>query len=120
MQFSTETIGRLLASGRGYAQFGVGAIASAGLVSAANSKGLSDGFADIFNGLVQTLHGVTSVWQISTVILAPIISFALAKWSSNSAKTVNQAASVQAAVLDPNTTIPPAVKDVIVSTAKAV
>lgn len=120
MALSTETIGRLLASARGYAQFGVGALTSIGLLSAANSKGLSDGFADIFSGITQTVHGFTSVWQILAVVLAPVASVVLARWSSKSATTASQAAAVKAAVADPNTPIPQAVKTVIVSTANEV
>jgi hypothetical protein len=120
MNISTETVGRLLASGRGYAQYAVGFATSFGLLSAANSKGLTDGFNDIFAGIYQTFHGFTSVWQIGVVVLTPIASVFLARWSSNSAKTVNQAAAVQAAVVDPNTPISQEVKQTIITTAKAV
>ncbi len=120
MNISTETIGRLLASGRGYAQFGVGALTSIGLLSAANSKGLDDGFSDIFAGINQVIHGFTSVWQILAVVIAPVASVVLARWSSKSATVASQAAAVQAAVVDPNTPIPPEVKDTIITTAKAI
>jgi hypothetical protein len=120
MQISTETIGRLLASFRGYAQFGVGALTSIGLLSAANSKGLTDGLTDVFTGAMQMLHGFTSIWQILVVVLAPVASVVLAKWSSNSAKLTSQVAAVQAAVVDPNTPVPSNVKQQIISTAKAV
>lgn len=120
MAISTETIGRLLASARGYAQFGVGALTSIGLLSASNSKGLSDGFSDVFTGIAQTIHGFTSIWQILVVVLAPIASVVLAKWSSNSAKTVNQATAVKAAVIDPNTVIPPETKTAILEAATEV
>lgn len=120
MAISSETIGRLLASGRGYAQFFVGAATSIGLLSAANSKGLTDGLSDVFAGISQMVHGFTSIWQILVVVLAPITSVALAKWSSNSAKIVNQVVAVQAAVKDPNTPIPPEVKTAIVATANEV
>lgn len=118
MAFSVETVARLMASARGYAQFGVGALMSIGLLSAANSKGLTDGFADVFAGITQTIHGFTSIWQILAVVMAPIASVVLAKWSSNTAKTVNQAAAVKAAVADPNTPITPEVKTAIVAAAK--
>lgn len=120
MAISTETVGRLLASARGYSQFAIGAATSAGLVSAANSKGLADGFADIFNGLIQTVHGFTSVWQIGTVVLGPILGVVLARWSSNTAKVSSQAAAVQAAVADPNTPIPQEAKTAIVAAANEV
>jgi hypothetical protein len=118
MQISTETVGRLLASARGYTQYAIGFATSLGLLTAANSKGLADGFSDIFAGISQTVHGFTSVWQIGVVVLAPVASIVLAKWSSNSAKVSNQAVAVQAAVVDPNTPIAPETKAVIVSTAK--
>jgi hypothetical protein len=120
MAISSETIGRLLASGRGYAQFVVGAATSIGLLSAANSKGLTDGLSDVFAGISQTIHGFTSIWQILVVVLAPISSVVLAKWSSNSAKVVNQAAAVKAAVVDPNTPIPPEAKTAIIVAANEV
>lgn len=118
MNISTETVGRLLASARGYSQYAVGFATSLGLLSAANSKGLTDGLADIFAGVNQTIHGFTSVWQIGVVVLAPVASVVLAKWSSNSAKVSNQAVAVQAAVVDPNTPIAPETKAVILSAAK--
>lgn len=118
MNISTETIGRLLASGRGYAQAGVGALGMLGILSAANQKGLSDGFADIFAGLGQMMHGFTSVWQIAAVVITPFASIALAKWSSNSAKAVNQAAAVKAAIVDPNTPVSPELKATVVATAQ--
>jgi short subunit fatty acids transporter len=120
MKISTETVGRLLASGRGYAQWIVGFATSLGLLSAANSKGLSDGFSDIFSGIAQTVHGFTSVWQIGVVVLGPIAAVVLAKWSSNTAKTDNQAAAVKAAVIDPNTPITPQAKSAIVAAATEV
>jgi hypothetical protein len=120
LAFSVETVGRLLASARGYAQFGVGALTSIGLLSAANSKGLAAGLSEVFTGISQTIHGFTSIWTILVVVLAPITSMVLAKWSSHTAKTSSQAAAVQAAVIDPNTPISPAVKTVIVSTANEV
>jgi hypothetical protein len=120
MTISSETVGRLLASARGYAQYFVGFATSLGLLSAANSKGLTDGLSDVFAGITQTIHGFTSIWQIGVVVLAPIMSIVLAKWSSNTAKTSSQAAAVQAAVVDPNTPISPEVKATIITTAKAV
>lgn len=120
MNISTETIGRLLASGRGYAQAGIGALGMLGVLSAANQKGLSDGFADIFAGISQMVHGFTSVWQIAAVVITPFASIALAKWSSNSAKTVSQANAVKAAAVDPNTPITPETKVAIVAAATEV
>lgn len=120
MALSTETIGRLLASARGYSQYAVGFATSLGLLSAANSKGLTDGLSDVFAGISQTIHGFTSIWQISVVVLAPVTSIVLARWSSNTAKVTSQAAAVQAAVIDPNTPIAPEAKTAIVAAAKEV
>lgn len=120
MALSTETVGRLLASARGYAQFGVGALTSIGLLSAANSKGLTDGLSDVFAGISQTIHGFTSIWQIMVVVLAPVASVVLSKWSSNTAKTSSQALAVKAAVADPNTPITPEAKTAIVAAATEV
>lgn len=120
MNISTETVGRLLASFRGYAQYFVGFATSLGLLSAAQSKTLTDSLAEVYNGLTQVVHGFTSIWQVGVVVLTPILSIVLARWSSNSAKTVNQAAAVKAAVEDPLTPIAPAAKDAIVSAAAKV
>lgn len=120
MSISTETIGRLLASGRGYAQYFTGMATMLGIFSAAQSKDITDSISEIATGVSQIVHGFTSIWQIAAVVLTPIISVVLAKWSSNTAKVANQAAAVKAAVVDPNTPIPPEVKETIITTAKAV
>lgn len=116
MTLSTETVGRLLASGRNYGSTIVGFIGGVGLMSASQSKGLADAISEIFNGLSMVFHGATSAWQI-LVVAFPIIGVVFAKWASNSAKTVNQAAAVKAAVIDPNTPIPPEAKAAIVTAA---
>lgn len=117
MNISTETIGRLLASGRNYASTIVGFIGGVGLMSAAQQKGLTDALTEIFNGLSMVFHGFTSFWQI-LVVAFPIIGVILARFASNSAKVSNQAVAVKVAVADPNTPIDPETKAVIVSTAK--
>lgn len=117
MNFSPETIGRLLASFRGYAQYFIGFTTSLGLLSAAQSKTLTDSLGEVYNGITQIVHGFTSIWQVGVVVLTPILSVVLAKWSSNSAKTTNQAAAVQAAVNDPGTTISKEAKISIVNSA---
>ncbi len=105
MQISTETIGRLLASARGYSQWFIGFCTSLGLMSAANSKTLTDSLGEVLAGIQQIAHGFSSIWQIGAAVLGPLMAVGLARWSSNTARTENQAASVQAAVLDPNTTV---------------
>ena len=105
MNISTETIGRLYASGRNYVNLIVGFASGIGVISAAQNKGLTDSLTEIYNGISQVIHGATSAWQILAVIAAPIIGPILAKMASNSAKIANQAAAVQTAVKDPNTTV---------------
>lgn len=74
-------------------------------MSAANSRTLLDSIGEVFAGIQQIAHGFSSIWQVGVAVIGPIAAVALARWSSNTAKTVNQAASVQAAVLDPNTVV---------------
>lgn len=101
MAISSETVGRLLASGRNYASMFVGLVGGIGLMTAAQSKGLGEAFTEIFSGLNMIAHGASSAWQI-LIVAFPIVGVILAKWASNSAKVDNQAAAVQAAVKDPN------------------
>ena len=115
MAFSTETIGRLLASGRNYVSTIVGFIGGIGVISAAQSKGLVDAINEIFAGLGQIVHGASSLWQI-LIVAFPIIGAIMAKLASNSAKTVNQAAAVQAAVKDPNTPVEAETKAAVLDT----
>lgn len=117
MNISTETIGRLYASGRNYVNLGIGFASGIGLMSASQSKGLMDSLTEIYNGISQIVHGATSAWQILAVVAAPIFGPILARWASNSAKTANQAVSVQAAVNDPNTILTMDTKAAILSTA---
>lgn len=105
MGISTETIGRLYASGRNYINSGLGLLTGIGLMSAAQNKGLTDSLAEIYNGISQIVHGATSAWQIIAVVAAPIITPIIARWASKSATVDNQAAAVQAAAKDPNTTV---------------
>lgn len=117
MAFSTETIGRLYASGRNYINSGLGLLTGIGLMSAAQNKGLTDSLAEIYNGVSQVVHGATSAWQIIAVIAAPILTPIIARYASNTAKTVNQAAAVKAAIVDPNTPVAPEVKAAVISAA---
>lgn len=119
MNISTETIGKLLASGRNYASTLVGFVGGIGIVSASQNKGLTDALNEIFNGLSMIVHGATSFWQI-LVVAFPIIGVVMAKMASNSAKVTNQAAAVKAAIVDPNTSIAPEVKATVVEAAKEV
>lgn len=119
MALSTETIGRLLASGRNYASLIVGFVGGVGVISASQQKGFTDALNEIFNGLSMVFHGATSLWQI-LIVAFPVIGVAMAKFASNSAKVTNQAAAVKAATVDPNTPIPPEAKTAIVAAAKEV
>jgi hypothetical protein len=105
MNISTETIGRVYASGRNYLNLIIGFASGIGVVSASQSKGLTDSLSEIYNGLSQVVHGATSFWQIIAVVAAPIVGPILARMASNSAKIANQAAAVQTAVKDPKTTV---------------
>lgn len=120
MGFSTETIGRLYASGRNYVNLGIGFASGIGLISAAQNKGLMDALSEMYNGISMIVHGATSAWTILAVIAAPIVGPILARMASNSAKTVNQAASVKAAIIDPNTPITPEVKVAVLDAATEV
>jgi hypothetical protein len=120
MTFSTETIGRLYASGRNYASLAIGFASGIGVISAAQNKGLTDSLSEIYSGISQVVHGATSAWQILAVIIAPIIGPIIAKMASNSAKTSNQAIAVKAAIVDPNTPITPEVKAVVLDSATEV
>jgi hypothetical protein len=120
MQISTETIGRLYASGRNYLGQILAFASGVGVISAAQNKGLMDSLTEIYNGVSQIVHGATSAWQIITVVSAPIVGPLLARWASNSAKTSSQAAAVKAAIIDPNTPIPPEVKATVIEAATEV
>lgn len=105
MGFSVETVGRLWASGRNYANLGIGFAAGIGVLSAAQNQGINAALTQIYDGVSQVITGATSLWQIVAVIAAPIVGPILARMASKSAKTDSQAASVVQALKDPNTPI---------------
>lgn len=117
MTFSTETVGRLWASGRNYANLGIGFASGIGLLSAAQNKGLMDSLGEMYNGVSMIVHGASSAWAIIAVIAAPIIGPILARLASNSAKVENQAIALKTAIADPNTPISPEVKAVVLQSA---
>ena len=94
MAISSETIGRLLASGRNYISTIVGFIGGIGLMSVSQQKGVSDAF--------------------------PVIGVWMAQMASKSATVTSQAAALKTAVADPKTSIPPEAAKNIVEAAKAV
>src|SRR5579862_9785094 len=102
MALSVETVNRLLASGRNYASTVVGFIGGIGIMSASQSKGLTDALGEIINGLSMIVHGAASAWSI-LVVAFPVIGAVMARLASKSATTNNQATQLQAAVKDPNT-----------------
>lgn len=120
MAFSTETIGRLYASGRNYINSGLGLLTGIGLMSVSQNKGLMDSLNEMYNGISQIVHGATSAWQIIAVVAAPILTPIIARYASKSATTSNQAAAVKAAIIDPNTAITPEVKAVVLDAATEV
>lgn len=117
MAFSVETVGKLFAAGRNYASLIVGFVGGVGVISASQSKGLTDSFDEIFNGLSMVVHGATSAWQI-LVVAFPIIGIVMAQFAARSARLDSQAKAVKAAVVDANTPVPPEVKATIIETAK--
>jgi len=96
MQISSETVGQLLASGRHYVSTTVGFIGGIGLMSAAQSKGLTDAFGEIFQGISMIVHGSTSAWAI-LVVAFPLIGAVMGKFASNSASVPSQAAALKEA-----------------------
>lgn len=98
MQLSSETVGRLLASGRNYAGQIIAFAGGIGVMSAAQQKGLSDALSEIVTGVNQVIHGATSAWTILAVLAGPIIGPLLARWASKSATTASQASAVKTAV----------------------
>lgn len=120
MKLSLETVARLWAAGRNYANLFIGFGVSLGLVSVAQSKTLSESLNEIWTGLSQVVHGLTSIWQVLVIIGGPAVTAVLAWYAQRSAKTVNQAVAVKAAVVDPNTPISPETKTAIVAAAKEV
>lgn len=119
MAFSTETIGQILASGRHYVSTTAGFIGGIGLMSAAQSKGLTDAFNEIFEGINLIVHGSTSAWGI-LVVAFPVIGALMAKFASKSASLPNQAAAIKAAVEDPNTPVPDAAKIAVIEATSAI
>ena len=119
MAISSETIGRLLASGRNYISTIVGFIGGIGLMSVSQQKGVSDAFNEIFNGLSEIVHGATSLWGV-LVVAFPVIGVWMSQMASKSATVTSQAAALKTAVADPKTSIPPEAAKNIVEAAKAV
>lgn len=110
MAISSETIGRLYASGRNYVNLFIGFASGVGIVNAAQQKEIMDSLTEIYNGVSMIIHGGTSLYTVLAVLAAPIVGPILARWASNSAKVDNQAQAVKAAMADPNTPVSPIAK----------
>lgn len=122
MAFSSETVGRLLASGRNYAGQIIAFAGGVGVMSAAQQKGLTDALSEIATGISQVIHGASSAWTILAVVAAPIVGPLIARWASNSARTANQATAVKTAVEEAKTNgaaLPLEVKATIVDATAA-
>lgn len=115
MKLSVETVGKLWASGRNYISTAVGFIGGVGLMNASQSKGFMDAIGQIYDGVALVVTGATSAGQILLVAF-PIIGVAMAKLASNSAKVDSQAASLKAAIADPNTPVSTEVKAAVLET----
>lgn len=94
MKLSLETIARLYAAGRNYANLVIGFGVSLGLVSAAQSKTLTESLTEIWTGISQVVHGLTSIWQVLVIIGGPAVTAVLAWYAQRSAKTDNKAISI--------------------------
>lgn len=99
---SLETVGRLYASGRNYANLGLGFAAGVGIISAAQNKDFIDALGEVYQGVTLIIHGGTAIWTMIAAILAPIVGGYLARKASNSAKTENRQANIIAIARDPN------------------
>jgi len=118
MKFSVETLGKIAAQGRNYASMIVGFIGGVGIISAAQSKGLTDSLNEIAAGVSQIIHGATSIWQI-LIAAFPFLAVWFAQIAGKSANIESQSKAIAAAVNDPNTPISSTVKDTLVTTAVA-
>lgn len=99
---SIETIAKIYAQGRNYANQLLGAVVMFGIMTAAQQKQIMDGLSDFYNGLVLAFTGASHVWQVLVIVFGPIIGGLLAKKASNSASTKSQAASLVERAKDPN------------------
>lgn len=94
MKLSLETLARLYAAGRNYANMGIGFAASVGLISVVQQKTLTDGLSDIYAGVSQIVHGAGSIWQVLVIVVGPFIGAVLAWYAQRSAKTDNKAQAI--------------------------
>lgn len=122
MQVSSETVGRLLASGRNYAGQIIAFAGGIGVMSAAQQKSLSEGLGQVVDGIMMVIHGGATMWTVLAVVAAPILGPIIARWASNTAKTSNQATAVKTAVEEAKTNgnmLPLEVKATIVDATAA-
>lgn len=99
---SLETVGRLYASGRNYANMGLGFAAGVGIISAAQNKDFLDALGEVYQGVTLVVHGGTAIWTMIAAILAPVVGGILARCASNSAKTEKRQDNIIAIARDPS------------------
>lgn len=102
MKISLETVARIYAAGRNYANLAAGAAFSLGLVSASQNKTVTESLAEIANGVSMIVHGFTSIWQVAVVVGAPVVGGVLAWYAQRSAKTDNKIEAAKAVASDPS------------------
>lgn len=94
MKLSFETLARIYAAGRNYANLAIGFCASLGLISIAQQKTLTESLSEVYAGVSQIVHGLSSIWQILVVVGGPFVGAIMAWYAQRSAKTTNQADAV--------------------------
>jgi predicted TIM-barrel enzyme len=104
MKFSIETAARVYAAGRNYINLGLGFATSAGVISIAQDKSLTDSFNEIYQGVSLIVHGASSIGQVAIVIGGPIVGGVLAWYAQRSAKATSSAATIGG---DPATVVVP-------------
>jgi hypothetical protein len=104
MKLSFETLARIYAAGRNYANMIVGFAASLGLISVAQQKTLTESLGEVWSGISQIAHGLTSIWQVLVVVGGPFVGAVLAWYAQRSAKGEAQAAAIGA---NPDTKVEP-------------
>lgn len=94
MKLSFETLARIYAAGRNYANLVIGFCASLGLISVAQQKTLTESLAEVYAGVSQIAHGLSSIWQILVVVGGPFVGAVLAWYAQRSATTPKQSEAV--------------------------
>lgn len=117
---SLETVGRLYASGRNYANLGLGFAAGVGIISAAQNKDFTDALGEVYQGVTLVVHGGTAIWTMIAAIAAPVVGGIIARFASNSAKTENRQANIIAIARDTNDSGNDAAKAALIDAAREI